>query len=138
VVGYVGELDRLVLAAHDISDRVACLEVNASLLLSESPKVPVAKPVSRFPSSDFDLAFAVPARVTAAALHRALRQASGGLGEEAVLFDVFRKSAADESRSLAYRVRLRAADRTLTDTEVAAVRSACIVAAEKLGCTLRG
>jgi phenylalanyl-tRNA synthetase beta chain len=138
VVGYVGELDRLVLAAHDISDRVACLEVNASLLLSESPKVPAAKPVSRFPSSDFDLAFAVPARVTAAALHRALRQASGGLGEEVVLFDVFRKSAADESRSLAYRVRLRAADRTLTDTEVAAVRSACIVAAEKLGCTLRG
>jgi phenylalanyl-tRNA synthetase beta chain len=67
-----------------------------------------------------------------------LRQASGGLGEEVVLFDVFRKSAADESRSLAYRVRLRAADRTLTDTEVAAVRSACIVAAEKLGCTLRG
>jgi phenylalanyl-tRNA synthetase beta chain len=38
---------------------------------------------------------------------------------------------------LAYRVRLRAPDRTLTDAEVASSRVACIAAAEKLGCTLR-
>ena len=137
-VGYVGEIDRLVLAAHGIEGRVACLEVNASLLLGESPKVPAAKPVSRFPASDFDLAFTAPARVTAAALQRALRQAAGALGEDVALFDVFRKAPTDESRSLAYRVRLRAADRTLTDAEVATTRSACIAAAEKLGCTLRG
>ena len=138
VVGYVGEIDRQVLAKYGIDERVACLEVDASVLLGESPKVPVAKPVSRFPSSDFDLAFAVPARVTAAALQRALRQAAGALVEDVALFDVFRKAAIDDSRSLAYRLRLRAADRTLTDAEVATTRSACIAAAEKLGCTLRG
>ena len=138
VVGYVGEIDRMVLAAYGIDERVACLEVDASLLLGESPKVPVAKPVSRFPSSDFDLAFVVPAALAAAAVQRALKQAAGALAEEVVLFDVFRASPADASRSLAYRVRLRATDRTLTDAEVASVRSACIAAAEKLGCTLRG
>ena len=94
--------------------------------------------MSRFPSSDFDLAFAVPAKVTASAVQRAVKQASGALGEDVVLFDVFRKVATDESRSLAYRIRLRAADRTLTDAEVASARTACIAAAEKLGCTLRG
>jgi len=138
VVGYVGEIDRMVLAAYGIDERVACLEVDASLLLGESPKVPVAKPVSRFPSSDFDLAFVVPGALAAAAVQRALKQAVGALAEEVVLFDVFRASPADASRSLAYRVRLRATDRTLTDAEVASVRSACIAAAEKLGCTLRG
>jgi len=138
VVGYVGEIDRMVLAAYGIDERVACLEVDASLLLSESPKVPVAKPVSRFPSSDFDLAFVVPGALAAAAVQRALKQAAGALAEEVALFDVFRASPADASRSLAYRVRLRATDRTLTDAEVASVRSACIAAAEKLGCTLRG
>jgi phenylalanyl-tRNA synthetase beta chain len=138
VVGHVGEIDRLVLAAHGIDGRVACLEVDASLLLGESPKVPVAKPVSRFPSSDFDLAFVVPAALAAAAVQRALKQAAGALAEEVALFDVFRASPADTSRSLAYRIRLRATDRTLTDAEVAAVRSTCIAAAEKLGCTLRG
>jgi phenylalanyl-tRNA synthetase beta chain len=126
------------LAKYGIEDRVACLEVNASVLLGESPKVPLAKPVSRFPSTDFDLAFNVPTKVTAAAVQRALRQAFGALGEDVSLFDVFRKSATDESRSLAFRVRLRAADRTLTEAEVSATRAACIKAAEKLGCTLRG
>jgi len=138
IVGYVGEIDRQVLAKYGIEDRVACLEVDASVLLGESPKVPTAKPVSRFPSSDFDLAFAAPTMVTAAAVQRAVKQAAGALGEDVVLFDVFRKAATDESRSLAYRVRLRAADRTLTDAEVASTRAACIAAAEKLGCTLRG
>ncbi|MFM7046884.1 MAG: phenylalanine--tRNA ligase subunit beta [Actinomycetota bacterium] len=138
IVGYVGEIDRQVLTKYGIEDRVACLEVDASVLLGESPKVPTAKPVSRFPSSDFDLAFAAPTKVTAAAVQRAVKQATGALGEDVVLFDVFRKAATDESRSLAYRVRLRAADRTLTDAEVASTRAACIAAAEKLGCTLRG
>ena len=138
IVGYVGEIDRQVLARYGIEDRVACLEVDASVLLGESPKVPTAKPVSRFPSSDFDLAFAAPTKVTAAAVQRAVKQAAGALGEDVVLFDVFRKAATDASRSLAYRVRLRAADRTLTDAEVASTRAACIAAAEKLGCTLRG
>jgi phenylalanyl-tRNA synthetase beta chain len=138
VLGYVGEIDRQVLAKYGIEERVACLEINASVLLGESPKVPLAKPVSRFPSTDFDLAFTVPTKVTAAAVQRALRQASGALGEDVALFDVFRKTSTDESRSLAYRVRLRASDRTLTDAEVASTRAACITAAEKLGCTLRG
>jgi phenylalanyl-tRNA synthetase beta chain len=137
IVGYVGEIDRLVLAAHGIDERVACLEINATLLLAESPKVPVAKPVSRFPASDFDLAFSAPTRVTAAALQRAVKQAAGALAEDVTLFDVFRKAASDDVRSLAYRVRLRAADRTLTDAEVATARAACIAAAEKLGCHLR-
>ena len=137
VVGYVGEIDRMVLAKYGIDDRVACLEVDASVLLGETPKVHMAKPVSRFPSSDFDVAFSVPAKVTAAALQRALKQAVGAIGEEVSLFDVFRKAPTDETRSLAYRVRLRAPDRTLTDAEVASSRVACIAAAEKLGCTLR-
>jgi phenylalanyl-tRNA synthetase beta chain len=84
------------------------------------------------------LAFTAPTKVTAAAVQRAVKQAAGALAEDVVLFDVFRKAAGDDSRSLAYRVRLRAADRTLTDAEVAAARTACIAAAEKLGCTLRG
>jgi phenylalanyl-tRNA synthetase beta chain len=136
-VGYVGEIDRMVLANYGIEERVACLEVDASVLLGESPKVPVAKPVSRFPSSDFDVAFTAPAKVSAAAVQRAIKQAAGSLAEEVSLFDVFRKAPSDASRSLAYRVRLRASDRTLTDTEVATARTACISAAEKLGCTLR-
>ena len=138
VIGLLGEIDRLVLSRYGIDERVACLEIDASVLLSEPPKVAVAKPISRYPSTDFDLAFVVPSTVTAGSVQRALRQATGPLLEDVVLFDVFRRAATDDTRSLAFRVRLRAADRTLTDSEVAATRSACIAVAEKLGCSLRG
>lgn len=137
IIGFVGEIDRLVLAAHGIDERVACLEVNATVLLGETPKVNVARTVSRFPSSEFDLAFSVPAGVTAAALQRTIRQAAGALGEEVALFDVFRKTPTDATRSLAFALRLRAPDRTLTEAEVASTRAACIAAADKLGCALR-
>ena len=91
--------------------------------------------VSRYPASDFDLAFVAPAGVTADALRRALRTAAGALAEDVALFDVYRR---DGERSLAYRVRLRSAERTLTDADVAGVRTQCIAAATRLGATLRG
>jgi phenylalanyl-tRNA synthetase beta chain len=55
------------------------------------------------------------------------------------LFDVFRgPSVPDGQRSLAYRLRLQASDRTLTDEDVASVLAACVAAAATLGGTLRG
>ena len=55
------------------------------------------------------------------------------------LFDTFRGAqVGDGRRSLAYRVRLQAEDRTLTDEEVAAARTALVAAAEAAhGVTLR-
>jgi phenylalanyl-tRNA synthetase beta chain len=54
------------------------------------------------------------------------------------IFDIYRgKGVAEGSRSLAFRLRLQAPDRTLTDDEVAGVRQKCIDAAAKLGATLR-
>ena len=55
------------------------------------------------------------------------------------LFDVFRGPAlGDGRRSLAYRLRLQAADRNLTDSDIADVRRATVAAAAKLGAELRG
>ena len=44
----------------------------------------------------------------------------------------------DGARSLAYRLRLQAPDRTLTDADTAAVRDACIAAAAEVGAVIRG
>ncbi len=138
-VGAVGEIDPLVLGNYGIVGRVACVELNLSDLLAEEPKIRVAQSVSKFPSSDFDLAFETPQSVAAVVLTKALRQASGALIVDLALFDIYRGAGvASNSRSLAYRFRLQATDRTLTDSEVAAVRTKCIASAEKLGATLRG
>jgi len=55
------------------------------------------------------------------------------------LFDVFRGDAlGDGQRSLAFRLRLQAPDRSLTEDDVAQIRSACVDAAAALGASLRG
>ncbi|MBM3827998.1 MAG: phenylalanine--tRNA ligase subunit beta [Actinobacteria bacterium] len=137
VVGVVGEVHPDVLDAYGISQRVAVLEVNLSLLLASEPKVAQWKPTSRFPSSDIDLAFTVPSSVTAEKVEKSLRQNAGTLLVDIALFDVYRADSSAESRSLAFRLRLQANDRTLTDADVAEVRDKCIAGAKKLGAQLR-
>jgi phenylalanyl-tRNA synthetase beta chain len=138
VLGAVGEIDPTVLASFGVSGRVACLEINLSIVLGETPKVAAAQVVSKYPSSDFDLAFVVPQAVPAGTLLKSLRQAGGNLLVDAVLFDIYRgKGVADDSRSLAFRLRFQAPDRTLGETEIADARSRCIAAAQKLGAELR-
>ena len=138
VIGAMGELSPVVLRNHGIAGRVSCVELSLSVVLREEPKAVAAKAVSRFPSSDIDLAFVVPDTVLAADVHRALKSSAGNLAVNLELFDVYRgKGVAEGSRSLAFRLRLQAPDRTLTDDEVAGVRAKCIAAAEKLGANLR-
>jgi len=68
-----------------------------------------------------------------------LRKGGGELLVGLELFDVYRGSGVDEgSRSLTYRLRFQAKDRTLTDDEIGAVRQSCIdQVAAKTGATLR-
>ena len=95
--------------------------------------------VSRFPSSDIDLALVVDDAIPAASVQATLRRAGGELLDSVALFDVYRgEGVAPGSRSLAYRLRFCAPDRTLTDAEVSGARARCIAAvADAHGATLR-
>ncbi len=141
VVGAVGEVDPDVVERFGLTGRVGWLEVDLGQVL-DPRRVPrrsaeVILP-TRFPSSDVDLAFAVADDVPAAAVAEALRAAGGALVESVALFDVFRGEALGPGRrSLAFRLRFSAPDRTLTDAEVGAVRQACIDAVAALGAQLR-
>ena len=143
LLGSVGEIDPIVLAKHGINVSVACLELNLSVLLTEIPKVSTAKSVSRFPRSDFDLAFSLKDSEPASSLLKVLRQAAGPELVDLALFDVYRApESAQEStslaaRSLTFRFQLQARDRTLTDAEVSTARQRCIDAATKLGAQFR-
>ena len=95
--------------------------------------------MSKYPSSDVDLAFEVPDDVPAAKVAASLRKGGGALLQEVELFDVYRgEGVAEGTRSLAYRLRFQAPDHTLTDAEVAEARQACIdTVAKQQGATLR-
>jgi len=137
-IGAVGEAHPDVLDAYGVEERVAVLELNLSVLLANEAKVAVWKPTSRFPSSDLDLAFTTPDSVTAEKVEKAIKQAAGALLVDVALFDVYRGAGLPaDSRSLAYRLRLQAQDRTLSDTELTDVRHKVVAGVAKLGATLR-
>jgi phenylalanyl-tRNA synthetase beta chain len=138
VLGAVGEIDPGVLERHGIAERVAWLEVDLEPMVARARPDRPYRRVSRYPSSDIDLAFVLDEAVPAATLTAALRAAGGDLVADLRLFDVYRGPAVPEGhRSLAYRLRLQAADRTLTDADVAEVRERCIEAAAAVGAALR-
>jgi phenylalanyl-tRNA synthetase beta chain len=100
--------------------------------------------LSTYPIATQDVALIVPGSVPAAEVADALRagiEASGSaaLLEEIRLFDVYTGAQAGEgNKSLAYTLRLRAPDHTLTASEVAAVRDAAVAeAARRVGAVLR-
>jgi phenylalanyl-tRNA synthetase beta chain len=135
-IGAVGEIDPGVLEAFDVTERVAIVELRLDELLAREPRPARWKPVSRMPSSDLDLAFWLGDDVPAERLDKAIRQAAGALLVDLELFDVYR-GVGEGRRSLAFRLRLQAPDRNLTDADVAKVREASTAAAAKLGAELR-
>jgi phenylalanyl-tRNA synthetase beta chain len=138
-IGAVGEIDPRVLPAWDVDSRVAVLDLDVQHLLTAPRRPAEMRPVSRQPSNDIDLAFVVPDTVPAADVERALRSAGGDLLVALELFDVYRGAGVpDNARSLAYRLRFQAVDRTLSDADAGALREKCIAAVEKLGAQLRG
>lgn len=139
VVGAVGEIHPDVADAFGVTERVAWLELDLTRLLAIAPKIPQWKATSRFPSTDLDLAFVVPDTVAADKVDKGIRQAAAGLLVDLALFDVYRGQGVEPgSRSLAYRLRLQAPDRTLTDTEVASVKDKVVAGLSKMKAVLRG
>jgi phenylalanyl-tRNA synthetase beta chain len=139
MIGAIGEVAPDVLAGLGIDERVAVLELDLRGVLDREPRPARWKPTSRFPSSDLDLAFLLPEDVPAERLDKAVRQSAGPLLVDLDLFDVYRGPGVGEGRrSLAFRLRLQAPDRNLTDRDVADVRAKVTAAAAKLGAELRG
>lgn len=129
-VGAFGEVAPEVVARLELPEPTVALEIDLGRVLVGARRDRQYRTVSRFPPSGIDLAFVVDESLPAARLEATLREAGGELLEELRLFDRFEGSELGEGRvSLAYRLRFRAPDRTLTDDEVAEMRQACIDAA---------
>lgn len=120
------------------ADEVWALEV--TLPAPAPAPVPVHRPLPQFPGVERDLALVVPDAATAAAVEAVVRTRGGDLLEEVALFDHYRgKGVAEGARSLAFRLRFRAPDRTLKDKDVdRAVQAIVARLKEELGVEPRG
>ena len=145
LVGHAGELHPNVVRALDLPERAVALELDLDVLLAAAPDAPrQATPVSTFPLAKEDIALVVDAGVPAGELLEAVRvgaasSPAGDIVEELGLFDVYTGAQVGEGRkSVAFSLRLRAQDRTLTAQEAAGVREAAVAEAHRrFGAELR-
>ncbi len=120
VSGLVGEIHPATLTAWDLrADRVVAGELAiAGLGAGQLPAVRVL-PVGRHAGAERDLAVVVAEEVEAGAVATTLRAAGGSLVLDVALFDIYRGTPLGPSeKSLAWRLAIRADDRSLDDGEV--------------------
>ncbi|MBH5337875.1 phenylalanine--tRNA ligase subunit beta [Streptomyces pactum] len=140
LVGNAGEIHPRVIKALGLPERTCAMEIELDRLERAATGPVTAPRVSSFPVATQDVALVVDASVPAAEVETALRAGAGELLESLRLFDVFTGEQLGEGKkSLAYALRFRAPDRTLTADEASAARDAAVAAAvERTGAVLRG
>src|SRR5690606_35666668 len=120
IVGHAGELDPRISQAHGLPGRVVAGELDLDALVAAAPAVGPKPNFSTFPVAKEDFAFVAPAELTSGELSSEIASAHEFV-ESVRLFDVYTgDQVADDKKSLAYKVRLRAADRTLSDIDIKA------------------
>jgi phenylalanyl-tRNA synthetase beta chain len=143
LAGHAGELHPRVIQAFGLPPRTCAMELDLSVLFAAAEAVgPVQAPqLSNYPLATQDVALIVDAAVPAAEVEEALvAGAPRELLEGVRLFDVYTGAQVGENRkSLAYTLRFRAPDRTLTVAETTAARDAAVAeAGRRVGAVLRG
>ncbi len=139
VLGHAGELHPRVVARLGLPPRSAAVELDLDLLLQHAAAVVPGPEFSSYPVAKEDVALVVPEDVAVARVEAALREGAGELLESLRLFDLYTGDQVPAGhRSLAFALRFRAPDRTLTEQETGAARDAAVaVAAERTGAVQR-
>jgi phenylalanyl-tRNA synthetase beta chain len=130
LAGHAGELHPGVCKAFGVPSRTSAAELDLDLMMQLASDVVPAPRFSTFPVAKEDVSLVVDAAVAAADVEDALRQGAGDLLESARLFDVYvGQQVGTGKKSLAYSLRFRAPDRTLTEKEVRVAVEAAVAAA---------
>jgi len=131
VVGHAGELHPAVIERAGLPARTCAFELDLDALpIVDSLPAPLVSP---FPAVLQDVAVVVDASVPAADVQSALRSGGGDLLEDIRLFDVYEGTPLGENRkALAFALRFRAPDRTLSEGEAGAARDAAVARAAEL------
>ena len=131
-LGCFGQIHPLVARSYGIDGEIFAAELNFTALLSLQLPEKTYTPLPKYPAVTRDIAVVCDEAVTVAALSDCIRAAGGRLLRSVELFDIYRgKGIASGSKSAAFRLTLRADDRTLTDADSDGVVSAVLAALDK-------
>ncbi len=138
-LGIMGELHPDVAANFELEGRVYACELMFGKFLGKSDMEKHYSPLPKFPSSERDIALVVDEDVPAGQLQDCITSNGGDILEEVKMFDVYRgPQVGFGKKSLAFNLKYRSKDKTLTDEEVQAVHSVVLEQLkDKFNATLR-
>lgn len=138
VIAVVGEVHPVVLKNYDIGVKAYVAQVDFASLLKYGDNKRSYKALPKFPASSRDLAFVCDADVPVMKIEKLIAKAVGKILEDIALFDVYVGSQIPEGmKSVAFSVRMRASDRTLTDAEADSAVKKAVDELDKVGIKLR-
>ena len=134
----LGEVHPLVLKNYDIGVKAYVGQIDFSLLLAYGDPDRKYTALPRFPATSRDLAFVCDIDLPVLKIEKLIAEAVGKIMESIKLFDVYvGPPILPGMKSVAFSIKMRAADRTLTDEEADAAMKHAIKALAKLGIELR-
>ena len=114
------------------NSEVLAAELNLGLMFANSSDEKIYQPLPKYPASTRDIAVLCDDSIPVAHMEKAIAQAVGGILEAVSLFDVYKgDQVPNGKKSVAYSLRMRRADRTLTDEECDGAMKKAIDALEK-------
>ena len=139
MIGTMGQIRPDVAERYGISEEVYSCELLFSVIIGQTDTEVIYKPLPKYPAVERDIAMLVDEKVTVAELEKAIRENGGNILESVELFDVYRGvQIAAGRKSVAFALRYRVPDRTLTDEEVTGRQHKIVESLEeKFGAELR-
>lgn len=134
----LGEIHPQVQSNYEINTKIYAAEIDFEVLSKYKNLKRTYKPLPKYPAVDRDLSFACEKSIPVLRLQNIIAQAAGPLLESISLFDIYEGSQITQgTKSLAFNIRLRSSERTLTDRDADEAMSNAVNALNKLGITLR-
>ena len=123
-IGYLGELHPDVQENYDLSNRVTVCELDFVSIVKAATSNREYHPLPKYPALSRDIALVVDAEVTSKKIKEIILEVGSEIIESIKLFDLYQGEQLEAGdKSLAYSIKYRVSDRTLTDDEVNQVQS---------------
>ncbi len=132
LIAEMGLVKRQILDKFDIKNKVYLAEIDLNNLASAIGKDIYFKSLPKYPPVERDIAILVDKSLMSEQIVAKIKDWAGGLAEEVGIFDVYSgKQVPADKKSLAFYIRYRSAEKTLTEEEVNAVQNKIVQNLEK-------
>lgn len=131
VIGVMGELHPNTMKRYDLKHRVAIVQLDMETIYSIHDTTVKFESLNKYPEVERDLAILVDESIYVQQIEDLIRKHGTDLLSEVRLFDVYAGDQIEKGKkSVAYALKYRSHDRTLTDQEVNAVQDSILATLE--------